>query len=390
MAKWKRCGKGIWIAQYYLKRGDETWCVVVRRDDYRDGKQKVLRAGPDRKDATLFASRILRELETTGTDTAPFADALCRFLEEHARTLGDGTEQLYRGRVENHLIPRLGNVGIRDLRLAHFFDYAIARFEDAKPNTVHGELRLARTVLNWYWEEFDIDARCPARFIQRAFRQACEKACVTPTKRREDYTAEEVEILLRHAKAHPNPDALDLFVLGATMGLRKGEILGMEWTGIDWEAGTYNPVYQVNKVGKPKKLKAPRKHPAELSPLALAILRTRALRNGFGRWVFSTKNGTPYSGNNVQRWFKKIREEAQVEGVPFTKTFHCIRHYFASQAAEAGWSWPAIQNQLGHADAAFTAKQYTHPVRSQRNWDWGVTDTADKSLTTLTENPTLH
>lgn len=391
MSKWHRVTTGIWIAQPFLKRGDENWCVIIRRSDYRDGKQTSRRVGPSRKDALFCATKIKESLLTTGSNTSTVGGALLLFLQEHARTLRPRTEQLYAGRIRNHLIPKLGEVGLRELTSARIFDYALGRLSAASPPTVETEVGTLKTALNWYWDTYDIDSRCPARHVKGAFRKACDRAKVTAKVRRDEYTSDEVTILLHHAKAYSHPDAVDLFALGAATGLRKGEILGMEWKGIDWDRGTYDPVWQIDCYGEAGPLKAPREKPAVLSPAALEVLRKRMAKPASNRWVFASRNGTPFKGSNVQKWIKAIRVAAEENGVPISKTFHSLRHYFASHAAENGWSWPAIQNQLGHATADFTARRYTHPVENvERNWDWGLADSADKPLTVLTESKVVH
>lgn len=391
MAKWHRVTTGIWIAQPYLKRNDKSWCVVIKRPDYRGGKQTFRRVGPSRRDALFCATKIKEDLQATGSKTSTVGGALLLFLQEHARTLRPRTEQLYAGRIRNHLIPELGDVGLRELSKSKIFDYALTRLGAAAPPTVETEVGTLQTALTWYWEEYDIDSRCPARHVRDAFKKACDRAKVTAKVRRDEYTADEVEILLHHAGQHSHPDALDLFALGAATGLRKGEILGLEWERIDWERGTVEPLWQIDCYGEPGPLKAPREKPAVLSPVALDILRKRAKKPASQRWVFASRNGTPFKGSNVQKWIKAIRVEAEKDGVPLKKTFHSLRHYFASQAAENGWSWPAIQNQLGHATPDFTARRYTHPVESgERNWDWGPTHTAHKPLTPLTDSKAVH
>jgi hypothetical protein len=112
---------------------------------------------------------------------------------------------------------------------------------------------------------------------------------------------------------------------------------------------------------------------------ALSLLETRYLVRTSDRWVFATKNGTPYRPRNVERWILKVREQGATRGVPLSKTFHSTRHFWVSGAVAAGWDWESIRGQAAHHSAAFTAKVYSHGTGREHSLDFAVTVVTDRS-----------
>ncbi|MCL2883351.1 MAG: hypothetical protein FWF30_02630 [Coriobacteriia bacterium] len=59
------------------------------------------------------------------------------------------------------------------------------------------------------------------------------------SKARADKALEDHRRLIEAARADGDDEAGHLLVLGLCFGLRKGEILGLDWQGVDLEAGVF-------------------------------------------------------------------------------------------------------------------------------------------------------
>jgi integrase len=73
--------------------------------------------------------------------------------------------------------------------------------------------------------------------------------------------------------------------------------------------------------------------------------------------VFATASGSPFSGRNITRDFKKVLKRA---GLPASIRFHDLRHATASFLEAKGVPAVVAQAILGHSDIRTTLQVYTH------------------------------
>ncbi len=107
-------------------------------------------------------------------------------------------------------------------------------------------------------------------------------------------------------------------------GLRRGEILGLQWTDINWETGTLTVQRAMNRYNKPWPPKtAQGKRTVALDTDTLSALREANQRSAHGVWVFETRNGTPINARNLSRAYYQAIAQSQVPSI----RFHDLRHY---------------------------------------------------------------
>jgi integrase len=70
--------------------------------------------------------------------------------------------------------------------------------------------------------------------------------------------------------------------------------------------------------------------------------------------LFCWENGTPPHPDTITRRFKRL---AEAEGLPEID-LHDVRHSYATAGRNAKIDWKALSKRIGHADVAFTMKQY--------------------------------
>ena len=173
-----------------------------------------------------------------------------------------------------------------------------------------------------------------------------------------------------------------LFNLAIYTGLRKGELLALKWSDIDFQ----NNVVQVSKavtivngkqVCKTPKTKSsyrsvsfPRFLAARLKALQLAELQQRFQ---FGQdwqgedWIFIQDNGkmmnysTPYEAfqDAIRRYNNGKAPEQQLPLIPF----HGLRHTSATLLIASRQDVKTVSSRLGHAQTSTTMNIYAHALQ---------------------------
>ena len=77
----------------------------------------------------------------------------------------------------------------------------------------------------------------------------------------------------------------------------------------------------------------------------------------------SPVTGEMYHPDSVVKLHEKILEDAGLEHI----RFHDLRHTFATLALQNGVDVKTVSSMLGHYDAGFTLRTYTHATRQMQN-----------------------
>lgn len=192
-------------------------------------------------------------------------------------------------------------------------------------------------------------------------------------RRPHEWTPEEVEALLSASaslgkRKIAKYDYTPLLRVVATLGLRKGEALGLCWKDFD-KAGSYLTVerqwtafeeYTTPKTRAGTRVIAlPRSLRDEL--IALRLGSDFSLDE---HPVFASNEGKPLDHANAsKRGFEAARDEAKLPG---HLTFHSLRHAAASRLIRAGLDPVTVASVLGHEDATTTLRIYAHMFDRKR------------------------
>jgi integrase len=163
-----------------------------------------------------------------------------------------------------------------------------------------------------------------------------------------------------------------LYVVAATLGLRRGELLGLRWEDLDLDRGTLTVAKTVQRVGG-RLLVDDTKSEASDATVPLPKTTRRELlahrdRQGKERieagedvWqehglVFPTSVGTPVEPRSLNRHFDGIRTRAGLPGV----RLHDLRHTVVTLLLELGTPPHVVQAIARHADLDVTLSIYAH------------------------------
>ena len=290
-----------------------------------------------------------------------FGDWLTYWYENHSKPkIRPTTQETYESRIRLHIIPEIGGIPLNKLTqndLQQFYgrlkQSGRKRFTDK-----YGEGLSDRMV----------------RMCHATCRSALEKAvqdglirvnpaigCKLPPKKAREMqvlTREELQRFLIQAKFE---GYYEVFLLDLATGLRRGELMALQWDDLNFKTGVLNvnkQVYDVRgqlQISTPKTKNSIRK--IVLPPAVVAVLREykKAVDS---RWMFPSpvKEDCPITPGVVRRRLQLILEHAGCKHV----RFHDLRHTFATLALQNGMDVKTLSAMLGHVSAATTLDIYTH------------------------------
>ena len=161
----------------------------------------------------------------------------------------------------------------------------------------------------------------------------------------------------------------DFFYTELTTGLRRGELLALQWDDLDFKTGTLTVNKQVYEVKGRLQVSVPKTRASirrlVLPPGVVEVLR-QYRETVDSRWMFPSpvKEDVPLTPGAVRRRLQIILERAGCKRI----RFHDLRHTFATLSLESGMDVKTLSAMLGHVSAATTLDIYTHitnPMRSE-------------------------
>ena len=349
-----------WIGAWYGPDGRRVRRKVgdVRTEGRADGLTKAQ------------AERALRRMREL--DSPPAAsDAERVTMEEAGREFCARLELKGRRRshrltvasdLRNHIAPLFAGKTLDRIRPTD-----IERYVAAKRRTL--AIKTVRNHVNTMHSIFDLGLRkgwCSSNPVKLADRPTVKK-----TETRIQFLDQpELEQLL--AASYPD-DAFGrteptLYLTAAMTGLRQGELLGLRWRDVDFDARKIRVVspYVRGEFGDPKSAGSGRSVPmAERVAEALRELRSRSVYSRDRDLVFChPETGKPLDRSKLVRRFKQAIDRAGVHRI----TFHELRHTFGTRMAAAGTPMRTLQHWMGHADSK-TTQIYAHYQPSDQEAD---------------------
>ena len=279
------------------------------------------------------------------------------------------TEDSYREACENHIKPSLGSVRLEELnapQIQQLYNKLIRQkgLSAKSVKNVHGVLHRA---LN---QAVKIGS----------LRNNPSDACDLPKVYQKEIVPLEQEEIMKFLNAIQGNKFEYIYLVTLFTGMRQGEVLGLTWDCVDFNANTLyinKQLQKSKKVGGAYQLVPTKNSKARLitvAPSVMTVLKRQkskqaqmqllagAIWKNKDNLVFTNEQGRHLTHVTVYKNFKKIVCELGLE-----KTrFHDLRHSYAVAAIENGDDIKTVQNNLGHATAAFTLNIYAHTTQKMR------------------------
>jgi integrase len=362
------------------QRKDGRWeaRVTVGFDD--DGKQ-IRRSfyGDTREDVAVERDKALLSVRA-GTYIPPTKITVGQwmgvFLEVYVRpSVRETTYGQYESVTRVHIVPALGKDKLRDLQPKD-----VQRFlNDEFSGAATGRALSARSVEVIY------------TVLHSALKQAVLEGIVA--RNVADYVrlpkgpAKEMKVLTRDDMLRLMETAMgDRFgpaiITLLSTGLRVGELIALQWSNVDLQAGTLSVTKNATRVsngtghtkiviGDPKTKSGKRvvTIPEPILPILQQWRRQLAeerLAAGphwqDGNLAFPGYMGAMLDRSNVRRRLQRLCREAGIEYI----NVHGLRHTFATRMIEEDVSARTVQEMLGHSRVEMTLNKYVHVLSDEK------------------------
>lgn len=368
---------GLWEGQYVYKR--------ERRSIYGKTQEEVARQ----------LEEIIASIEE-GTYIRPNQHTLLSWLREWLHTYAEPTLRPatftnYELIIERHFNTKLGNVKLKNIStrmLQNFFNEKLVSGRADKksgglsPKTLKNMKYMLHVALDQAYFDELIPSN-PVNGVRLPVPDGPEQRVLRP---------EEKERICAHAATIRTFPAQGVILL-LTCGLRRGELLGLQWQDVDLEDGIMKIRHTLSRLkkfdvsksaypyirldayapetnrtalylGPVKTKKAVRTIylPARAKEALLVIREISTefadVKSDFNPHdlVFCTEEGHPFEAKVLEEGFQKILADLHLKSV----NLHATRHTFATEALQKTTDIVTVSEILGHTKPSTTLDMYGH------------------------------
>ena len=279
------------------------------------------------------------------------------------------TMNYYHRNIEQHIIPAIGDIPLNKLTTRDLQKL----YNDLQSN---GRLRKVQK------KEKPGLSNSTVRGIHMMLHNALDRAvkeklilsnptenCIIPKIEKQEMKILHPDHISAYLDAAEQRGALPMFYLELVSGLRKGELTALLWSDLDIQNRTIYVSKQYVKnpngeltLSRPKTETSVRK--VSIPQDAVDLLIAEHGKHPENPYMFpSPVTGEMYYPDSVVNLHKKILKDA---GLPHIR-FHDLRHTFATLALQNGVDVKTVSSMLGHYDAGFTLRTYTHATRQKQD-----------------------
>ena len=270
------------------------------------------------------------------------------------------SHQTYRGYIDHHIAPNIGNIPLEKLTTMDLQKLYRKLLNKGRVDRIEAKDQpkglSAKTVRNINQV---ISSAMDFAVAQKIIPENPCKAVALPKvehKEMQTIPAEQLQVFLQEAKA---TGVYEMYYIELATGLRRGELLGLKWTDIDWKNCIIKVRRQVARVDG-QIVEAPLKtknsyRTVTISQQAIEVLKQQKEKT-HDEYVFPSPTGGPISPDSVNNMLKRVLARA---GIPKVR-FHDLRHTFATIALQNGVDIKTVSGMLGHFSAGFTLDTYAH------------------------------
>ena len=277
------------------------------------------------------------------------------------------TANRYELMIERYTIPRIGSIKLKKLTTRHLQKLYKELLDSGRIHVGSNQPQgLSSTTVHSV--HLMLHAALERAVKERLIPRNPTEDCVPPKPRKVEMQilpAQDMHAYLEAAKAR---DLLPMFYLELVSGLRKGELVALRWDDLDIQSNTVSvsKQYVRNPDGSLELTRPKTENSVRLVSIpqtAVDLLIQEHEKHPDSPYLFpSPVTGEMYHPDSVVNLHKKILKDA---GLPHIR-FHDLRHTFATTALQNGVDVKTVSNMLGHYDAGFTLRTYTHATRQMQ------------------------
>ncbi len=360
---------------------DSNGKQIARSKTFKPSKPNLPYTKLNRELETFIAA-FEQEIENEGPmrsvrpDKITFADFCVQYLEVKKNTLSPQTYNFYSKVIDEELMPMFARMKMKDLRTYHIQQFVQYLATEKKrldgrdggiaASTVKRYTTVLRSIVTMAYKlEYIEDDIGRSRRIEFPKEE---------TKEVEAFTLEEVGDILKALESEPWHIRAVIEVALFT-GCRRGEIVGLKWSDIDFENQRISVKRSIYKLSDGKAREKEPKSKCSIRTISIperlckTLTEYRLQQNrhiaylGDGwrnlDYVFTEEDGYVM---NPQTPTKQFDHFLKRHGIRHLK-FHGLRHTSATMLLANGCDIKTVSSRLGHADIS-TTNIYVHALES--------------------------
>lgn len=352
---------GRWEGRYTAGYDSETGKRII--------KNVLGKTQAEVKEKLAQAMESIKDLDVTRVDEYTVGTWLVSWYSLYAKpNVRVSTAEYYRRSIELHVNPRIGGIKLnkltgRDLQKLYQDLRENGRLREVQKekspglgaSTVRGIHLMLHNAL---------DRAVKERLIQRN----PTDDCIAPKLEKKEMKILPAEDMKAYLDEAQRRGVLPMFYLELVSGLRKGELVALLWSDLDIENQTISVSKQATRdengnivITRPKTETSVRE--VSIPQRAVELLQLEHRKHPDNPYMFpSTRTGKMYYPDSIITLHKRILKSAGLSYV----NFHSLRHTFATAALQNGVDVKTVSSMLGHYDAGFTLRTYTHATRQKQ------------------------
>lgn len=310
-----------------------------------------------KKDAVELMHRIVAE-KNAGTyfqaSSILLRTWLTQWFRDYCGNLERTTRASYKDKITHYILPILGDIPLFKLSGQDIQQW-VNQISSASPLT--GKPLGPKSVKNTFL------VLRPALDKAVELHMIRENPCLYITLPKKQsyhpnvYNDEDIHKMLNCAKG---TDLYLPLLLDVYTGLRRGELLALRWSDIEFEGKKITVRQNVVLAGSEILIKGPKtesgKREIAISDKLISILQEHYRDHSYTERVVCQANGKPYHPDSFTQKFQRFLIRNHLPHI----RLHDLRHASATLMIEHGVDIKTVQARLGHADISTTLNIYSH------------------------------
>ncbi len=348
------------------KNGETRYQITVEgeRDPVTGKRNRVYKnVSGSKKEANAVMHQLITEMEKGKAVKKSAAISVGDWMDEwinlYLPHIEETTRVGYKTKLKCYIRPALGDIKLTFLRTGHI---------QKMVNDMMDRGLSAKNIKDTY---INVNAAMKQAVKLRLIPyNPCEGVTLPKRKKYKAkvYSPQMITTLLATAK---DTDMYLPILLCVTAGVRRGELLALSWSDVDFEKNTISIRNNLVRGEKGFIIKPP-KSEAGLRDIHLGNQVMYELRKAKSKHfadirlgikpastcplVVCQENGEPYTPDAMSRKWKRFLVAHKLPDI----SLHGLRHSNATALMQAGVNPKVVQQRLGHSDVSITLNTYTH------------------------------
>ncbi len=346
------------------KKGSVSYQLTAEGDrDPLTGKRerKYKTVNGTKKQAEAELRKMISDLET-GNITTPSAIKLSNWMDTWLTTYLPNIEQTtrddYKAKIALYIKPTLGHISLKALKNNDV---------QAWINNLNDKGKSPKTIRNVY---NNLNAALKKAVVLHMLPHNPCDGTVLPKLQKPQTNVYNIAMIQQALATADDLATYVIILLGASVGLRRGEMAALQWKDVDFDKNTVSISQSrvhttLGVIEKAPKTQTGKRTITIGHDVANALRDAKAIydetvtnKPGFKDlgYVLFKDNGDPFHPDSLtQKWERFVTKH----GLPPIR-LHDLRHSNATAMIAAGINAKVIQHRLGHANVSITLNTYTH------------------------------